>query len=230
MKIDSRLAVQKNALRQFYPAKELRTMVVLHMKDDFITLETVKNDKSEHRYKGKSYSDMYITKKEMEYFFEEDKLVAKSFDNIISLYKTQNYISVELYWLHSNGYGIVEGHKEHFLLDYMTFDRWYWETKEDTFKMLNSIEKRSTKIEMLDTKNLKKVIENKLIRKKFGRSIINLIDYRSTVVKVSSDWVDYSFYFMKYIGNQFSYNGGLILHKDYDNKENLAKAEYSIHT
>lgn len=87
-----------------------------------------------------------------------------------------------------------------------------------------------SKIVLQSRKNLGDILQNKMLKKKFGRAIARLADCNNEEVHVSDDFVDFSFYFVKYYKGERSYNGGLIFHKDYTNPTDLSKGKYSVHT
>lgn len=83
---------------------------------------------------------------------------------------------------------------------------------------------------MQESKNLPAVLGNKLIKRKFVKALNSLLDTCHDKVVLYDDFVKYSFGFAKYIDGKRHYNGGLICHKDYNNPDDIAKMNYSVHT
>ena len=80
------------------------------------------------------------------------------------------------------------------------------------------------------SKKLREVLSNRLLRKKFSKAVMRLVDCRHDTIRLTDDWCDYSFYFQKFYKGRYDYNGGLIFHKDYNNPTDISKGYYSIHT
>jgi hypothetical protein len=87
------------------------------------------------------------------------------------------------------------------------------------------------KVVVESRKNLGEVLKNKNLKKKFGKAIMRLFDPVHGEVVVGDDFMDYSFYFVKFNKDgDRDYNGGLIFHKNYENPIDLTKGHYSVHT
>jgi hypothetical protein len=84
-----------------------------------------------------------------------------------------------------------------------------------------------TKVEFYSVKNFKAVMANKVVRKKFGKAVMRLLDCTHNGVILTDDYDSLSFEFSKYYKSEFNYNGGLIFHRKDDN---LGKGCYNIHT
>lgn len=101
---------------------------------------------------------------------------------------------------------------------------------EDAKRYLYDIqyETKPAKLIIDADKTIQEVLNNSIVRKKFRKAIMDLVDSQHTEIRIYNDYVKYSFGFSKYINGVFNYNGGLIFHQY--NSEPLSKCKYSIHT
>lgn len=75
--------------------------------------------------------------------------------------------------------------------------------------------------------NLHAVLENRPVRRKLVKFLRNNFHWQGAdEIRFYNDFVPYSFFFREFRGGRPGMCGGLILH----GQENMAKAQYSIHT
>lgn len=141
-------------------------------------------------------------------------------------------VLIRFYWLRERGFnGRTEGWNQSVvlpigkLLDFA--ERGGNGYAPATWNTLSVKETFSPKIVFVSTENLKKVVDNVILRRKLARFFRENFHYRfATEIRLFDDFVPYSFFFQEMIGDISGMCGGVILH----DQDNLLEASYSIHT
>lgn len=205
-----------------------QTMVKVAVSKDALSLKMVSPDfKSPHRF--------IILKSEMRELEERKHLIVADIHSFIKMRKLhtvdgEEFIQMTCSWLWRSNDNILSGREESIRLPYglfqeSAFDAGAMEGRE--WKLLSIPVPNWPKIEFQSRHNLKKVIENPMLRSKLGRFLdksFNWVDYRSIIV--TDDFLPYSFTFRGYTQYGGGVCGGIILTK----QEDLRKSYYSLHT
>jgi hypothetical protein len=183
---------------------------------------------------GEKSSQFYVSREELLKNFYEDtsiewgKLQIKNFgyfdcDDTMRTYKENNTTTLLSFRFFSEGKKYDVYVNTHRLILFVLG------ISESLILPARPLENRS-KVVIDSAKNLKAIMQYRVLRKKFGKAIMRLQDVTHNKIIVTDDWCNYSFYFQKFYNDQYDYNGGLIFHKDHHNPANIAKGYYSIHT
>ena len=148
--------------------------------------------------------------------------------------QNQNLISFNFSFLELSMANDLQGKSFFVQIDANEFFSFYHGS--ETEKSFLSVNDKTYKTNIIFTergnKILKDIKQNKVIRKKFAKSIMRFNSSPDKKIKIyfDHDHVKYSFFWSKTKNNERDMHGGLILHKDYKNPDDLQKAFYSVHT
>lgn len=195
-----------------------RTLVKICVYNDAFSLETIsKNFHSIHSF--------YILKSDMQELKKHKVFIIKDMCSFAVLRLKGEFIEVELTWLSSSGGEILKGKREYVRLSYQYLLQIL--SKNGVYKQLSIPVVNKLKIDFKNSSNLKKVVENKLIRRKFSQFIGKHLNWSGYVtIELIDDFTPYGFLFTSYTQYGIDICGAIILH----NQEDLAKAYYSMHT
>lgn len=133
-------------------------------------------------------------------------------------------------WLQDDGNGKVHGWKEDVRLPYAPFHAFAeaGETMDGTeWRRLSIPEPITRRYEFRSRKNLHEVARRPLLRRKLGKVLARHFQWRGTEkIVIYDDGQPYSFFFEEHTPHGRGICGGIILH----GAEDLAKAQYSVHT
>lgn len=208
----------------------MRKLVKFGKSENCITVQTLCKDNAQHRYRNRS-SSFYFLKEELKLVIAGVKQCIYSKDGYswAEVCKRERVVEFQIYWLHSNGYSI-NGDIEYITVDYKKLFDWFYSDGE-SMKVLHIDSTRKTpKFVFKESKMLKKVLENDMVRKKFVKHITHFMNYDADEILFYDDFCDYSFGWTEMRNGKRIMNGGLIFHKDYDAPENLSKGKYGVHT
>jgi hypothetical protein len=154
---------------------------------------------------------------------------AKDIYSYCSVWMYNGVINISISWLDASGRSpkLLKGRIEEITIDETKFRDFFYSDKEQIKLLSLSDKKPTTKLHFKSEKNLRNVLKNKMLRKKFAKKIMNNF-YLATVKEVTfydDHYNDYSFEFIKH-HPQISINGGLIFHMEDD----ICKGRYSTHT
>ena len=205
-----------------------RTMVRFERTDNCITIQTVAR-KNGHREHTKS-DRFYVSKDSIKELFEKGYIISQDIYSFLKMYKSndEKVLYMDFTWLESNGH-TVKGRHERLELDFKGFEDWF-NSDVLTHRQLDRIDNIVPKITFNSSKNLKEVLGNRQIKRKFIKRLMQFQNPRCTEVVFCDDYIPYSFGFSRYINGKYEMCGGLICHKDYENPDDLSKARYSVHT
>ena len=234
----------------------MRKMLIFRKSDNCIGVTIVSKDnlikdkEMNARYSWTSKanarsSEFLITKDEIKDLLKRLENTKHNFERVITrdirsfceigVSLNYNELHFEFTWLGSSG-NDLKGHREILILDLEKFVSWY---NSDT-EILKLLEKNTKKTFKLDIRcDLKEVLANKIVKNKF-RSFISKLCYQEGVMTLYSDYMKYSFYFVKDSKFGGKYNGGIIFHKSnydlverygkYNNNCEITSGRYGIHT
>lgn len=199
-----------------------RTMIKIDVGDNAFFLQTVSKD-------FHSLHGFCILKKEIQDLDTRKELIIRDMCSyaVLRIKKEERgtIFQVEFTWLQDSGDGTLTGRQETVCFSYQYLCHIL--SKKGVYKQLSIPKVSRPKIEFDSLSNLKRVVENPLLRSKLGRFLnkhLNWVDYQRIVL--IDDFVPYSFLFTSYTQYGAGVCGGVILH----DQDNLAKAYYSIHT
>ena len=205
-----------------------RIMIKLSVSDDCIFLRTFSRDyHSPQRF--------ILTKSELLELDEKRYLTVSDIRSFakLALRKTmeqEEVLEINFTWLNDAGSGKVFGMTETVRLSYGKFRELAKESRENgTQKKILSLKDDSRiRIAFQSRRNLKAVVETKMLRKKLGKFMGNhFLRWKgSRQITLYDDFEPYSFFFQEETPYGARTCGGVILH----GRENLKKAYYGIHT
>ena len=139
-------------------------------------------------------------------------------------------LEIRFTWLQEIGAGKVHGWQESIRLPYEPFHV-FVENGEDMdgaeWHHLSVPEMLMPRYEFHSRKNLHEVARRPILRRKLGRVLERHFQWRGTEkIVIYDDELPYSFFFEEYTPYGRGICGGIILH----DAEDLAKAQYSVHT
>ena len=139
-------------------------------------------------------------------------------------------LDIRFTWLQEIGAGKVHGWQESIRLPYEPFHV-FVENGEDMdgaeWRHLSVPEMATPRYEFHSRKNLHEVARRPVLRRKLGRVLERHFQWRGTEkIVIYDDELPYSFFFEEYTPYGIGICGGIILH----GAEDLAKAQYSVHT
>lgn len=205
-----------------------RTMVKLTASEDYIQLRTLSRE-------YRSPQGFIITDKELRELEKKRYVVVSDIRSFakLSLQKTMeetDVLAISFTWLSDMGEGKVSGREETVLLSYEKFKESVKESRVDNGsqkKMLSLEEKARPRIEFQSRRNLKAIVETRILRKKLGKFLGNHFAWKgSRQIMVFDDFQPYSFFFQEQTPYGNGICGGIILH----GQENMKKAYYGMHT
>jgi hypothetical protein len=222
-------------------------MIKLEKTENCITLRTF--SKARYNSQTKEYEDkgylskphsgsqtFYVPKNLMlEGLLKTGSLITKDCHSFckISIFNPDGknpVIDIELTWLDSNGSN-CRGVIERLYIDYQKFLEFISNDNTENLSLLDIDYDINPKVILKSSSNLKNVINNRVVRKKFGKIMMRMKNKQCDKIDITDDWYnEFSFYFAVYTDDKCLYNGGIIFHKDNKNPQDLHYGNYSIHT
>lgn len=205
-----------------------RTMVKITAGEDYVSLRTYS------RKYGRS-GHFVLWCKELDELNNKGKILSSDGYSYARLYLHNNHegeevLKIEITWLNSSGNELI-GRLEQISLTYQDFKCCVEESIQlggKTCRRLSLPEYHRPVIEFRNSRNLKKVVQRKGMRRKLGKFFDRNFQWSNTVkILVMDDCcVPYSFFFREERISGPGICGGIILH----GKEDLKKAYYGMHT
>lgn len=205
-----------------------RTMLKLTASGDYMILRTVS-----HRY-GKS-SQFYIPMEKLTELEQRGYVMSMDEPSFLRMRickgaDDSQKLEVRFTWLSSAGNDRVVGRTEHFCLNYAAFQKSLDELvgqESGDRRLLSLQESNAPRIRFDSRKNLKQVVQNRVIRKKLGRFLTGHFRWADAeCIHISDDFVPYSFFFTEKTAQGRGLCGAIILH----GQEDMRKAHYAMHT
>ena len=205
-----------------------RTMLKLSVRDEFIVFQTYS------RRNGRS-SQFYMREDTLDTLKQTGVAVSMDDPHFIKLRTYFDRAGVErlciqFTWLSISGNDDVHGRREFLDVDYVKFKAATEKSHagQGTWqKLLTLPEQGKPPIQMNSKGNLKKVLQNRTLKKKLGRFLASHFRWESAkCIHISDDYLPYSFFFWEEFDDGRGICGGIILH----GQEDLRKAHYEIHT
>lgn len=142
----------------------------------------------------------------------------------------EDAVRIIFYWLSDRNDGTLVGHKEAFTVRYSSL--WAFllrcknkDTKES--RLLSIPSDHWPRIIFEDTRNLKKVVASRMLRRKLAKFLRKAFHWPgATEIRLFDDFLPYSFLFSEQRGDKVGIEGGVVLHNPDDPKY----AHYEIHT
>jgi hypothetical protein len=179
---------------------------------------------------NKKSSNFYLLKSKIQDVLDGKEMIDRDIWSYCSIWKRENAMNFRVDWLEGAGGFKLEGYTQNFTISTSKFIEWY-ESEEEKYTCISINENKTAKFDVRCEKNLHEVINNKILKKKFTKGIQKLMCWQGETIELYDDWAEHSFYFVeKDKNNQRVMNGGMIFHHDYDEKDNLKKGYYGIHT
>lgn len=144
---------------------------------------------------------------------------------------SEGAVSIRFIWLSSYDDGRVTGCEDTVKLPFESLRCFVRDSaREDgpsKWSALSMESRAAPKFVFYGKQNLRAVLGNRPVRRKLVKFLQNNFRWQGTdEIRFYNDFVPYSFFFREFRGGQPGICGGLILH----GQENMAKAQYSIHT
>ncbi len=200
-----------------------KTLVIITMTEKHLVFRTVTRDrKSPHSFmisKG-SINDLYDLPRTV--LYEHD---CGSFAQIWrdTLNKT---VHIRFCWLNSNGFRL-SGWEQTVILPFRELMSFNSGGMGDRWAVLSLEESRQPKLVFCGTKNLCAAVSNHTVRRKLARFLRDNFQWPGTdEIRFYDDMEPYSFFFREMRDGRTGVCGGAILH----GRENMEKAQYSLHT
>lgn len=174
------------------------------------------------------------------FYIEKKKLKELEINKIIIDRDIYSYVDLNLYdngilklefsFLEVSHINTISGNKHYLRIDYNKLYDFINNKEVEKIYFKNIPEKNTCKLENVST-NLNYITKDKKLKKKIRKILIRLQNnYRANKCIISNDYDKTDLCFSYYYKDKFVYNGGVILHEDYEDKNNISKMYYSIHT
>lgn len=211
-----------------------RKLIILEKRESTLSIQTIANDNASFRYKARS-SNFLILNSHIEDLIFRGSTIDRDIYSFIEMYVSNDktILNIKITWLTGVGENKRKGEEERFSISFQKF-MFFWH-KEDMkeLRIINLIEEYPPTFEFKCPERIHEVVSNKFLKRKFIKALKHFQFTRNRPEKLvfMSDFVKYSFYWEEYSAEgKRQMNGGLILHPDYSDPENLEKAKYSTHT
>lgn len=144
---------------------------------------------------------------------------------------SEGMVSIRFVWLSSYDDGRVTGWEETVKLPFESLRCFVRDSAGENgpskWSALSVESRAAPKFVFCGEENLHAVLENRPVRRKLVKFLRNNFRWQGAdEIRFYNDFVPYSFSFREFRGGRPGMCGGLILH----GQENMAKAQYSIHT
>nr|WP_325204306.1 hypothetical protein [uncultured Oscillibacter sp.] len=144
---------------------------------------------------------------------------------------SEGVVFIRFVWLSSHDDGRVTGWKETVKLPFESLRCFVRDSAGENgpskWSALSMESRAAPKFVFCGEENLHSVLGNQLVRRKLVKFLRSNFRWQGTdEIRFYNDFVPYSFFFREFRDGQPGMCGGLILH----GQENMAKAQYSIHT
>lgn len=179
-------------------------------------------------------SGFYILKDEINNLLNQYKsknfgsLITRDIRSFTELRICNDMLFMDITWLNSNGFE-VSGYEESYEIPVEKFIH-FIESPITEYKAMKKPTEFGVEICFKSRKNLKEVLSNKLLKRKFIKFMMNNFQYpkyRNTKIILKDDYIKYSFFFTVYYDGKEAYCGGIILHgQDREVKDMY----YAMHT
>lgn len=175
--------------------------------------------------------NFYILKKDMQKFISERTLIVKDICSFAELRCQEDVnhnqtVNIRFLWMENSIDGKITGYDETICLPEEVLQQALLKPEYEQ-KLLSISQSSSIKIEFQSRKNLKKVISQPKIRRKFIKILSKYLNWRNYErIILYDDFIPYSFVFDGYTLYGPGLSGGIILH----GQEDLNTAYYNIHT
>ena len=205
-----------------------RMILKLSVRDGYVILQTYS-----HR-NGRS-SQFYMRVETLNALEQLRTIIAMDDPHFVKMHTYVDRAGVErlciqFTWLSVSGHDSVHGRREFLEVDYARFKAATEKSRaqQGTWQKLLSLpEEGKPPIRMHSKGNLKKVLQNRTLKKKLGRFLAANFRWESAkCIHISDDYLPYSFFFWEEFENGRGICGGIILH----GLEDLRRAHYEIHT
>ena len=205
-----------------------RTMLKLSVRDGYVIFQTYS------RRNGRS-SQFYMRVETLDALEQLRTIIAMDDPHFVKMHTYVDRAGVErlciqFTWLSVSGHDSVHGRREFLEVDYARFKAATEKSRaqQGTWQKLLSLpEEGKPPIRMHSKGNLKKVLQNRTLKKKLGRFLAANFRWESAkCIHISDDYLPYSFFFWEEFENGRGICGGIILH----GLEDLRRAHYEIHT
>ena len=205
-----------------------RTMLKLSVRDEFIVFQTYS------RRNGRS-SQFYMRVETLNALEQLRTIIAMDDPHFVKMHIYVDRTGVErlciqFTWLSISGLDSVHGRREFLDVDYARFKAATEKSRaqQEAWQTLLTLpEQGKPPIQMHSKGNLKKVLQNRTLKKKLGRFLASHFRWESAkCIYICDDYLPYSFFFQEEFDDGRGICGGIILH----GPEDLRKAYYEIHT
>ena len=142
----------------------------------------------------------------------------------------EDAVRIIFYWLSERNDGTLVGHKESCTVRYSGLQTFLLGCRNRDTRECNLLSfptERWPRIIFEDTRNLKKVVASRMLRRKLAKFLRKAFHWPgATEIRLYDDFLPYSFLFSEQRGDKVGIEGGVVLHNPDDPKY----AHYEIHT
>jgi hypothetical protein len=217
----------------------MRTMVKFRKQDDKLVIHTVARDNDKiFRYKGKSDRFFFYKELVLKAIQTGKAIIDKDIRNFaeVSVFEVHNIIRFSITWIKSSSMQTpFVAKQEDIYIEFGKFLDWLYSDDEE-YSALDKRNARPNKVVFTESgmKKVREVLSSQVVKRKFVKALSKNFFFGSSTegrrIEFFSDFLDFSFYWRELINGKQCMTGGLILHRDFKDPENLSKAHYSIHT
>lgn len=201
-----------------------RKMLIFTRLENSITIQVI-GKKNEYRNSIRS-NNYYITKASVQLLLDNNYLVSRDIYSFLEAGVTKsNTLLLSFTWLDSNGH-TLKGFLEQLEINFNDFVKWF-ESDSESYRALEILNSKTSKIKFINTENLIKALGNSLIKNKLLKILMRFQNNWGNEVRIYNDYIPYSFYFEEYVNGKRGICGGIIYHVG---NGKIEDGYYSIHT
>ena len=200
-----------------------KTLVIITQTEKYLSFRTVTRDR-------KSPHSFMIPKASIDYLFDLPRTVLCEHDcgSFAQMWRDplKETVHIRFYWLNSDGFRLT-GWEQTIIVPFDDLMSFRNGDMEERWALLSLEEFQRPKLVFRGTQNLHAAVNNPTVRRKLTRFLRDNFRWFGTDEILFYDDIEpYSFFFREMQNGRAGICGGVILH----GRENMEKAQYSIHT
>jgi hypothetical protein len=215
----------------------MRKMITAAATGEYIIFRTVARDGQKFRYGCKSPEFYYSREKLLQAIETGQHIIDKDCLNFCSIFCRKNIMAIEFTWLEQG----IKPHPHHawqesIYLELRPFVAWLTDGAKGSYKALDqNDEGKSNRLVFTESAQpiLRNILAKPVMRRKLVKALRNnfMRNPMGRTIEFYRDFDEYSFFWQEKLATGENYmHGGLILHRDHNDFDNLEKARYSVHT
>lgn len=202
-----------------------RTMLKVREDENFFIFKTIARD-----WKSDS---LYVNRCVLDELNRKERITVNDCGSIATFYRnpSSGMAEITFYWTQRLDGGKLTGRWNKVLIPWQAFSDFMERSAQPdgpkVWKALSDADQHYPRLIFSNSKRLKEVIANKVVKRKFFKYLRNAFKWpNSDEIHIYGDFEPYSFTFCEFRNGREYMNGGIILH----NREDMNKAYYAIHT